>query len=151
MQHPSDERWFDEESATHRAGCATCRAEHERLERGLACLRELSRSAGNLPESFWERQRVAIQDRLKTSRPASRYRSAWVWATAATVVVLILLIISPSPTQSVVPDIAAGDDQELLVGIEHSLARDLPEALQPVSILVQEIDKTVSRSASRMR
>ncbi len=149
MQHPSDEKWFDEESARHRASCAICRDEHDRIENALAGLGVLSRDTTDLPEFFWERQRLAIQSRLKTSQGIHNYRSAWTWAAATTLVLLVLLVLSPNSTQSVVPDIVAGDDQELLIGIERSLNRELPEALQPASLLTQEIVKAPSRTAPK--
>jgi hypothetical protein len=149
MQHPSDDEWGSEESAEHRAHCSICRTEHERLESALADFRELSRTAAERPEYFWDRQRLAIHGRLKPSHATRRYRAIWIWATAAALVVVLVLILNPNHTQSVVPDFAAGHDQELLVGIERSLNRELPQALQPVSILTQELDNAASRSTTK--
>jgi len=149
MQHPSDDEWFSEKSAEHRANCAICRSEHERLESALAGFRELARTAAERPEYFWDRQRLAIHGRLKPSRATRRHRAIWIWATAAALVVVLALILNPNHTQSVVPDFAAGHDQELLVEIERSLNRELPQALQPVSILTQELDNAASRSTTK--
>jgi hypothetical protein len=149
MQHPSDDEWGSEESAEHRANCAICRAEHERLEGALAGFRALAQTAAERPEYFWDRQRLAILDRLKAPHVTRRYRAIWIWATAATLVIVLVLILNPNHSQSIVPDFAAGHDQELLVGVERSLNRELPQALQPAVILTQELDNALSHSTTK--
>jgi len=149
MQHPSDNEWDSEESAEHRANCAICRAEHERLEDALAGFRALAQEAVERPEYFWDRQRLAILDRLKAPHATRRYRAVWIWATAAALVIVLVLIFNPNHSKSIVPDFAAGHDQELLVDVERSLNRELPRALQPAVILTQELDNALAHPTTK--
>jgi hypothetical protein len=149
MQHPSDEEWLGGESAEHRANCASCRAEQERLEGALAGFRELAKTAADRPDYFWDRQRLAIHARLQAGSRIPHFRTVWVWAAAAALVMVLGLIFYIKHTPPPVPDIAAGHDQELLLAIDRSINSELPEVLQPALVLTQELDNAASRSIKK--
>jgi hypothetical protein len=148
MQHPSDDEWGNEESAEHRESCAICRAEHEKLESALAGFRALAQTAAERPDYFWDRQRLAIHDRLRSARRIRGYRPICVLAATAVLVVLGVVVLTKR-SQPPMPDFAAGHDQELLVEIERSLNRELPQALQPALVLTQELDNSAARATTK--
>ncbi len=123
------------------------RADDERLESALAGFRQIAHEASDRPEHFWERQRLAVMGRLNTERSGRGYnRMAWV--SAAVLVLLAIALFTPRG-EPVVPDIPAGQDQELLIGVERSLDRNIPEALEPGLLLTQEIQKAATQPASK--
>ncbi len=98
------------------------------------------RAVGGRPESFWERQQIAIMKRV--AQPDSIQRSwqrrPWAWACAAIMFVLgISLFFSRSP--QIQPDFAVGADQQLLIDVERALDRDLPAPLEPGVLLQEEM------------
>ncbi len=94
--------------------------------------------------SFWARQRAAIAERAAQSlslRPWMR----WAWGAATITLVLVasgLFFQRPFPTTKRTPV----DDNALLLSVHESLDADVPQALEPVTLLTQEIDRAeVSR------
>jgi hypothetical protein len=148
MRHPDDEEQFGSISAPHRAECAPRRREQERFESALTGFQEFVRGASERPESFWERQRLAVRARLRPARPSPGLRTVWTLASATTLLVLALIFV-PKHNQPVRADFAAGDDQELLVGIERLLNRDAPQALQPVLIITEQLEDAAAQSLKR--
>ncbi len=67
-------------------------------------------------------------------------RAAWVAAAAFAVVVLMIALFvkreRPNP-----PDVAKHSDQELLLGVDGLLDREVPAALAPALVLTQEMVK----------
>ena len=90
------------------------------------------------PEEFWNRQRLGIRTRIH-AREAPRPRSLWLSAATAAVIFVVVLLIAPAgPRPEKVPTGTSLDaDQELLLAIERSLAAGTPEALQPLTLLVE--------------
>jgi len=147
MSSPREQGQHDLDSREHRAICARCRDGHEQVESAIAGLRTLAREASDRPEIFWERQRLAVRERLHAGRGARSFgRLAWV--SAAVLVLLTLALFAPRG-EPVVPDIAAGQDQELLVEIERSLDRELPQALEPGLVLTRELESAATQSAQK--
>ncbi len=136
------------QSAGHRADCPSCREENDRLESSLAGFRDIARTAAERPEYFWDRQRHAIRDALRSTRHIRGYGSTWAWVSATVVVLLALTLFVPRG-EPVVPDIAAGQDQELLLSIESSLNRQVPAILEPALILTTELEKAASQSTKK--
>ena len=90
------------------------------------------------PEEFWHGQQMRIRARIQSqSMPKPRsFRLAL--ATAALVFLAVLLIAPAGPRPQQVPPHAEIDaDQRLLLAIEHSLAVGTPEALEPLTLLVE--------------
>ena len=131
---------LSEEARHHLAICAECRTEHEKLRNWIDSLPQLARSAGQQPDAFWEQQRFTIQSRIRNLPAPHSRRKRLVWATASALLLLASLILktgSRQPLQSANSDL----DRELLVQVEQALAGDVPQALQPASLLAEEIDQ----------
>ncbi|MGH9702287.1 MAG: hypothetical protein ACRD4K_02835 [Candidatus Acidiferrales bacterium] len=142
-KHLSDESWaavlaseLDAASQAHLEGCGTCRAEERALRSALDGARESLSAAAERSEIFWIRQRAEINARIREQR-AGHHRLAW--ATAVAFVVLAAsLLLRPVPRREPAP-LATVSDQELLMQVESSLSRDVPEALSPSDLITQEL------------
>ncbi len=103
-----------------------------------AAWREDARRRSERPEEFWNGQQLRIRARIQSqSMPKPRsFRLAL--ATAALVFLAVLLITPAGPRPQQAPQHAEIDaDQRLLLAIEHSLAVGTPEALEPLTLLVE--------------
>jgi hypothetical protein len=136
----------------HLDSCDSCRKEVGRLRRAL--------NAGLLeatpPEDFWQRQRDAIRERIAVAEEGRVQRvPRLAWAALAATVALGTLWMSDSgrPVRTQQSQIQV-DDQELMIAVEHAVQSDVPEALEPASLLAQEIsqadgNRTNSRGQKR--
>ena len=90
------------------------------------------------PEEFWKVQQVRILVRIQ-NRSVSRPRSLWLTAATAALIFFSVLLITPAvPHPPKAPAQARVDaDQELLLAVEHALASGTPEALEPLTLLVE--------------
>ncbi|HYK92176.1 MAG TPA: hypothetical protein VE398_25665 [Acidobacteriota bacterium] len=148
MKFTGNARRQSGEPTEHDAGSFPHGSERVELERALAAFRDSARAAADRPEHFWERQRLSIRDRLNSTRRSRDLETTWIWASATAFVILVLTLLVPRG-ETEVPDIAAGQDQELLVAIERSLNREVPKALEPASILTEELDVAASKSLKK--
>lgn len=124
--------------------CDSCRSEVARLRRTL----DEEHAATVPPEEFWQQQRTSIWQRIRTaeSAPVRRVpRLAW----AALVAMLALgglwmsdarIPVANTPTQTRTQI----DDNELMMAVEHVSQTDLPEALEPASLLAREMSVSAS-------
>ncbi len=141
IKHISDEHWGEllvppEIDTQHLAECSACRKEHERLHAGLGALAQWADAAEKQPEIFWERQRLRIRARIAQEHLPRTIRFAWVAALAIIVLAsLALRTGSRVPVQRAQVD----PDQQLLVAVELTLDGYVPEALQPASVLADEM------------
>ncbi len=117
------------------------------MESALSGFRLFAREAVNRPENFWEQQRRSVEERLHEDR-ARRGYNRMAWVSAAALVLLALALFTPRG-EPVAPDIPAGQDQELLIGVERSLDRNVPQALEPGLLLTQEIQKAEVQSVPK--
>ncbi len=128
---------------SHLNGCFTCRVELERLRRALGSLAEDAQSAAARPEGFWTRQQETIAARIQSGdfrAPSAQHwagRLAWAGALAA-VILAALLSLRPDPQRPALELTVVDPDEELLLGVEQSLRRPLPQALSPGVVLVTE-------------
>jgi predicted anti-sigma-YlaC factor YlaD len=121
----------------HLEECTRCREEIQSLRSALDAWIEDVAERSRAPESFWRRQREAIAARL--ARPA--WLLPWkhlAWATATLTLVLLATAVlswhrAPAVRQAPV------DDDALLRSVHESVNREVPQALQPVTLLTQEI------------
>ena len=109
--------------------------------------RDWARAAAERPESFWERQRLAVRGRIESAGKRRRVlrRSSWAAAAAVAALVLALTIARRSPRPPAAPD----PDHELLVAVERSLEREVPAALEPAALLAGELSR--ARQAKEVR
>ncbi len=151
-EHLSEEQWSaaalgaaDDEIRAHINNCPACRVESERFEGAFAALRESLAGASEQPESFWHEQRATISARVSRQRHAER-RLVWATALAALALVATMLVRQSSSTQVAAPD----PDQALLMDVERSVERGVPEALAPAALLTQEVRPTTeTKSGSK--
>jgi hypothetical protein len=129
----------DKTTLVHLDECSQCREEIRSL-RGLigAWVEDVAGGPGT-SEVFWREQREAIATRLACPTWPRRWKHL-AWATATLALVLLaaaVLYRSPAPTENKV----TADDNALLLSIHNSLTSDVPRALQPVTLLTQEIER----------
>ena len=120
--------------AEHGASCAACRAALATMEHRRAGAVAL----GELPESFWRRQRAAILAQTQQPQPAPRLR----WAVSlAAVVALAALLAQQRPE----PAAYSAADDHLLREVSLLVNRFEPRALAPATLLLPEEIKEVLR------
>ena len=90
------------------------------------------------PDEFWNVQQVRILVRIQ-NRHVSRPRSLWLTAATAALIFLSVLVISPAGPRppKALPQARVDADQELLLAVERSLSAGTPEALEPLTLLVE--------------
>ena len=89
------------------------------------------------PEEFWRGQQIRIHSHIE-SRHVRKPRSLWLVAATAALIFCAALLISPAgPPPARPPQTKVDADQELLLAIERSLAAGTPEALEPLTLLVE--------------
>ena len=140
--HLTDEQLFesllgtrDAGAAQHVAACPACRGQFERLRAATAALRDSSRTQAEKPEGFWARQRSAAvaQSSQLSVRPLA-------WATAVAVAVLAgMLVQEPHPAAPASPP--PDPDHALMVAVQRAVNREVPQALEPVALLTQEMNR----------
>lgn len=141
--HLTEEQWnagvlgtTNETVRAHIENCAECQGEERELEGAFAALRDSLSSESERPEAFWQRQRVTISARVSQQRHAER---GLVWATALAALALVAtMFIGKAPSTQVA---APESDEALLMDVERSVERGVPEALAPAALLTQEISR----------
>jgi hypothetical protein len=90
------------------------------------------------PEDFWTSQQMRIRARIQ-SQSVRKPRPLWLAAATAALVFLAVVLIAPAgPPPPKAPAQATIDaDQELLLAVERALAAGTPEALEPLTLLVE--------------
>lgn len=137
----------DKTTLVHLNECSQCREEIRSLHGLIGAWAEDLAGGEGTSEVFWRQQREAIATRL--ARPT--WRGRWkhlAWATATLALVLLataVLYRSPAPTENK----AKVDDNALLLSIHNSLTSDVPQALQPVTLLTQEIERAEETRSTR--
>jgi hypothetical protein len=150
QKHLSAESWaavlsseLGAASQGHLEGCETCRAEEQALKSVLDGARESLSAAAERSEVFWIRQRAEINARIREQQ-AGRHRL--VWATAVGFVALAAsLLLRPAPP---LPAPVTVSDQELLMQVESSLSREVPDALAPSDLITQELAEASQKNSN---
>ena len=100
-------------------------------------------AAAARPETFWRRQRAEILERV--GRPAVP-PSSLAWASAAALLALAVLLSLPgSPPTAMAPQ--PDPDRQLLLEVQQTLDREVPDALAPASLLTQEMSQALESNA----
>jgi len=130
----------DRVATLHLQECPRCREEIQSLNTSIGSWVEDVRGAAGASEVFWRRQREAIAARL-APRPSLSWKN-WAWATATLTLVVLAAVFyrQPAPVATAPPLV---DDNALLLSVQTSLESDVPEALEPLDLLTQEIDRAV--------
>jgi len=126
-------------AAVHLEECAPCRAELALLR---ATVRHATAEANARPEDFWVQQRRNIRARAAaetSTHPHAGPRWALVFGTCVLAFALFLLHSAPTPPA---PQASAVDpDHELLLEVESMVGSDVPQSLEPASVLATEISR----------
>lgn len=144
----------DEASSAHLAACESCRNELQQMSASLAGLRAESTSAAERPQDFWRAQRRAIAARLAAVQELPTRPLAWATSLAGILLFAALLsrglpVLDSSPQQALQTEAAqaaADPDHDLLVDIGRSVRRDVPRALEPASLIAQELHRAATKS-----
>jgi hypothetical protein len=104
------------------------------LEEKIQTLRDAVHAAAEKPDIFWKRQQNAILSKLNRPVLNGNRRPALLW-TPIVVVLGTCLFLYVESSKAPTPDLAAGSDQELLIGIERALNRNQPEAFDPIDAI----------------
>ena len=139
------------------ASCDTCAAEFEQWKRIGEELRADLDGRADLPPYFWTRQRAHIRERLSSKAPSLRWATAVIFALVLLAFGLIRQSTTPNAeTTSITPQttpvqiVERDPDDVLLRDVEASLNREVPTALAPANLLVEEM-ASVSNPAQSLR
>jgi hypothetical protein len=115
----------------------------EQFDAAVTSLRAETRAAAERPESFWQRQQTEILARLDAPAVSP---PALAWASAAALLALAVLLSLPggSPTKAVAPP---DPDRQLMLEVQQTLDREVPDALAPASLLTQEMSQALDANA----
>ena len=162
--HLSDEQFSaallledDASAGQHLASCEECRLELERVRTVLIGARAESLVLADRPQLFWSEQRMAIASRIPDGREISTRPLAW----AASFVILALaaawMTYTAPPVQrhagpaqnSSGVSASIDPDHALLLDIQRSVRRDVPRALEPATLLAEELHRAANGKSDR--
>ncbi|MFB3920200.1 MAG: hypothetical protein ACE145_00680 [Terriglobia bacterium] len=135
----------DRVATLHLGECSRCRQEIESLRGSIGEWVRDVRGAAGASEHFWRRQRQAIAGRI-APHPKLSWKN-WALATAALTLIVLAAVFYRAPAPVRTAPIV--DDNALLLSVQTSLESDVPEALEPVTLLTQEIDRAVEKSPAK--
>jgi hypothetical protein len=155
--HLSDEQWVDltgvegdAAARQHLTDCAACARELEGLRGAIEKYQRAARESAERPESHWLRQRATVVSRAM-GKPAMP-RLAW-FAAAAIVTLAALSLVREHPPAQPAPvataqlqETQAESDSALLADVQRQVQREVPRALQPAELLVEEMNQHVDQT-----
>jgi hypothetical protein len=150
--HLSDEQWLDltgaegdADARQHLAECADCAEELAGLRGAIEKYQFAARESADRPESHWLRQRTTMVSRALGRRATPRL--AWMAAAAVMTLAALSLVrqqpaVQPALTATAeVQQTQAESDSALLADVQRQVRREVPEALQPAALLVEEMNQ----------
>lgn len=132
----------------HLLACVACRSERDRLAKSISAFAASAREATDRPGHFWTRQAAQIHSSVAAA-PAGRMGLSSRMASALAVLGLFALLLlqgAPGP-RPVVESTPPNSDHELLLEVERALQRETPAALEPVTLLVEDMTGTTSSNS----
>jgi anti-sigma factor RsiW len=145
MTHLSDEQFANclasgENTAAreHLESCAECHAQLSAISGLITQAKSAAAPASAPPAAFWARQRAAI---LGSARNRHSQWQAWSVAAAFAVLLLASTVLLRTSRPQLPPDRAATtriSDDALLSAVHDTLQQQVPEALEPAQLLVNE-------------
>jgi predicted anti-sigma-YlaC factor YlaD len=147
----------DASVAAHLSICNACRHELESIRTALTAVRAESLALGERPVSFWREQRRAIAARLTAGNELETRPLAWAASLSAVALVAAFLVQGVPPIQlqvgptaaSTGVSVAVDSDHELLVDVARFTRRDVPRALEPATLIAQELHRAAGRKSDR--
>jgi hypothetical protein len=147
----------DASVASHLASCNECRHELENIRTALSGVRAESLSLGERPQGFWREQRLAIAARISAGNEFETRPLAWAASLAIVAFAAAFLVqgvpplqlqVGPPSASTGVP-VAADSDHDLLVDVARFTRRDVPRALEPATLIAQELHRAAERKSDR--
>src|SRR2546421_12842519 len=134
----------DEMIAGHLAICSECEHELDNWKADLRQIRDDISFSSQRPSEYWHLQRNAITRKLDALPSLSNFWNfGWTLACYALALsVLVLGFINFQQTQIGIQRKTEISDTQLLNDLEHHMTEEVPEALQPASLLVSEMSDT---------
>ncbi len=140
----------------HLAGCEDCRFELEQLRAVLGGARAEALSRAERSQLFWREQRMAIAAQIPVGREIATRPLAWAGSFAIFALAAAWMTYSAPPVapvdrvQSSASISAPADpDHDLLVDVQRSVRREVPRALEPASLIAQELHRAANRKTDR--
>jgi hypothetical protein len=136
----------DEFVDRHLEACVACGNEVKEMRSAISAFRDLVHTNAQRDDSFWNRQNLAINERLTERR---RYLPLqWIWVTAMSVVLVTAVIVARAPraTKNVATD---ESDKVLLQEVQGDLEVDVPEALAPAVLIADERNEILKNKVVR--
>ena len=132
----------------HLKQCDACSGELSMLQAALAELPQQALRVAERDDMFWRTQRSVISERVART-PGPRAVLQWSLAFAALLLVAVLMnqpfSVQPVDTaRATVTD----PDHELLLQIEQTMNRHVPDALAPADLLVTELSSAVKEQSN---
>jgi hypothetical protein len=146
MKSPDNERAFirqflAEETESRPAPSPTKEPETERLWKGLHEFGQWARGETERSDDFWRHQQAAIRSRIPMRSGGAFGASMQAWAALAAVVIVGISLLTVGQAPAPAPAAAQVDvDHELLLAVERDVRSEVPTALQPATLLAQEIN-----------
>lgn len=134
----------DEMAAGHLAICSDCEQKLQSWRGDLRRLRDDISFSSQRPSEYWQIQRNAIARRLEGLPSLNNvWNLGWTVACYALALsVLVLGFINFRQTGIAIKPPTEISDTQLLSDLEDRMTEDVPEALQPASLLVSEMSDT---------
>jgi len=147
----------DASVAAHLSICDECRHELESIRTALTAVRSETLALGERPVGFWRVQRLAIASRLSAGTELETRPLAWAASLSMVALVAAFLVQGVPPIQQQVGptsaptgvSVAVDSDHELLVDVARFTRRDVPRALEPATLIAQELHRAAGRKSDR--
>lgn len=136
----------DEFAGLHLKACDACGNEVKEMRGVLSAFRDLIHARARRDNAFWNKQSLAIMERLSARRWFPPLQ--WIWVAAMTVVLVTAGILTRAPrvTQTTATEEA---DKVLLQEIQGDLELDVPEALTPAVLIAEERNQILTNKQVR--
>lgn len=120
--------------------CEECVADLNRTRSQLEAVRDDVAIAAERDEVFWAQQRAAIRQRINAAAGGVQMR--WAACVAALIAIAALLVgYGGTPSRETVRNAQLDPDYVLLAEIQQTLARPVPNAVEPMRVLASDMDQ----------
>ena len=125
-------------SQAHLFDCESCRTELGMLR---LAIRQVTHEASDRPADFWVQQRRNIRAHVASEENThARAGARWALVFGTCVLAFALFLLHSAPTPAAQPQ-ATVSDHELLLEVESMVGSDVPQSLEPATVLATEISR----------
>ena len=135
----------------HLLACASCRSERNLVAASVSAFTVSVHEMSDHPAHFWTRQSAEIHSKVSSAQSSGMWFGYRMTSALAALAIAAFLLLQRAPSPRPEPQVVtgSGSDHELLLEVERALQRDTPAALEPVTLVVEDIGRTTSNSAPR--